>query len=189
MSKSIVRWVLTGTLLFSASSSMALGFGLEAGFRQQSGDVTGSNSVSSQNGMQLGVSGVFQGQTFGLRSGMFYVERPLNYIESTLGTEVKTKHTYFDIPIQVMFMLEEYAGIYAGPSISVLLNQKVETSSALVTYNGTKNSTVMPFTVGAHFKFAPQYGLNLFFETINGEVSTSYKNYRAVGANFIFAMD
>ncbi len=185
----ISKIFVLGIILLSVQSSFALGFGLEAGFRQQSGDA-GTFTTSSQNGLQLGVSSVFQfSERLAIKSGMFYVERPLNYTDTTLATDVKTKLTYFDVPLYLMFMFEEYAGVYIGPSVSILLNQKAETNSGATVNLNDKKSMLVPITLGAHFKFSPDYGLNLFFETISADVSNPLKNYRAVGANFILAFD
>ena len=51
------------------------------------------------------------------------------------------------------------------------------------------NGMVVPITFGAQFKFLPNLGVNVFFETVPGEVAKGVKNSRAVGANLLIAFD
>ena len=66
------------------------------------------------------------------------------------------------------------------------------------TYSGTgvfaggsvtgAQSSINPFIIGAAFKFAPQLGANVFFET-GGDAANNLKNYRSVGVNLMFTFD
>jgi hypothetical protein len=187
--RAIRSFLLLLSILLFAQGSLALGFGLEAGFRQQSGDA-GTFVTSSQNGYQFGVSSVYKfSEKLALKSGLFYIERPLNYNDTTLSTEVRTKSTYFDVPVYLMYLFEDYAGVYIGPSVAMLLSQRADTASGTTLNFTDKKSMLIPITLGAHFKFAPDYGLNLFFETISADIANPLRNYRAVGANFILTFD
>jgi hypothetical protein len=48
---------------------------------------------------------------------------------------------------------------------------------------------VMPLTIGAQFKFLPNIGANVFFETVSGELARGVENSRAVGVNLLITLD
>lgn len=166
------------------SYSMA---GLEAGFKWSSMDADGSGSNKQSLGYQIGASGTFDIATnFAIKSGLFYSERPFK-VTDTIGNfnfETTGKITYFDIPVLLMFKFEDYAGVYFGPSFSIKMSDEISTGSL-------KNikDTVIPITIGGQFKFAPNLGLNVFFETISGQLADGLKNSRAVGANLLVTFD
>ena len=156
---------------------------IEVGFKSNTATLPYSTANNQVTAFQLGVSGVYNlFESFGIRSGLFYSERPFSADYS--GSTTKGKLTYFDVPVQLMFKFEEYAGVYAGPSLSIKMSDEVSPGSL----TGIK-STVMPFTFGAQFKFLPNMGLNVFFETVSGELATNVESSRAVGVNLLFTMD
>ena len=114
----------------------------------------------------------------GLRTGLFYSERTFKF------DLVDGKITYADIPLHFMFKFEDYAGVYLGPSLSMKIGDEVSTGSLT-----DVKSMITPITVGAQFKFMPNFGLNLFFETIPSDLAQGLKNSRGIGANFLFAFD
>lgn len=156
----------------------AADFYLEAGFRQQAGEVTSvSATAKSQVGYQFGgIALVDMGESFALRTGMMYVQRPL--VSETNGTENKYSLNYFDIPVAAQFKIADYASVFAG--ITVGLNIDATATSGNVT---DVKSPIIPFVLGASFKFAPQLGGTIFYETMSGDVANGLKNYRAVGLN------
>ncbi len=156
---------------------------LEAGIRWSSIDAPVGSSTNQALGFQLGASTVFNfGSMFGLKTGLFYVERPFSY--DTGGSTTKGKLTYFDIPAFFMFKFEEYAGVYFGPSLAIKLGDE-RSPGALTGIKGT----VVPLTVGAQFKFTPNLGINVFFESLSGDSANGITNTRAVGANLMIAFD
>lgn len=180
-----------GLILFSIQSfaqrsptaptySMA---GLEFGFKSNTASVTGSTSNKQENGFQLGVSGVFNvGEVLGLKSGLMYSERP--FASETVAVKSSGKITYFEIPLHLMLKFEDYAGVYVGPSVSLKMSD--EGSPAGLT---DVKSMVTPLTIGAQFKFLPNLGANVFFETVSGELARGVENSRAVGVNLLVTLD
>lgn len=173
-------------LAFAAMSPTAAEYSMvaaEVGFKSNSVTATGSTSDNQVTGFQLGVSGVYNfTEKFGLKSGLFYAERPFS---SDFGaSEVKGKVTYFEVPAFLMLKFEEYAGVYVGPSLAVKLGDELKPGSL----TGVK-SIVVPLTFGAQFKFLPSIGANVFFETIGGEMATGVENSRAVGVNLMISVD
>jgi hypothetical protein len=116
---------------------------------------------------------------------LFYTDRPFKSTftgppEST-GTG---KVTYFDVPVFAMFKFEEYAGVYAGPSLAIKLGDEYSNSIGGGSLTDIK-SMIIPITFGAQFKMSESFGLNLFFESA-GELAKGVKSSRAVGTNVLF---
>lgn len=155
---------------------------LEAGFKWNSMDLDGSTSNKQTIGFQLGGSVVIDlPESFGLRTGLFYSERPL---KSDFGSVEQTgKITYADIPIHFMFKLEDYAGVYLGPSIAMKIGD--EGSPASLT--GVK-SMVIPITFGGEFKVSENFGLNIFFETVTSNLADHVTASRGIGINAFFGL-
>jgi hypothetical protein len=178
--------IISTSALAEVSYSMPA---LEVGFKWNSMDYNGSatNSSSQQSmGLQMGGSMVFNfTEQFGLRTGLFYAERPFKFSFGTLG-DGSGKLTYIDIPVHFMFKFEDYAGIYIGPSFSTKLGEQCDQAGCSVT---DAKSMIVPITFGAQFKFTPNLGLNLFFETVSGDISKDLKNSRGIGMNLLLAFD
>jgi hypothetical protein len=176
------------SLILAGSSVYAADAGIEFGIRQQSGDSDNANlSAKSQMGYQFGGVGAFQisGPVY-FRTGLLYTQRPLVFHDNTSGLDQKVSLNYIDIPFTAMYKFEDYAGIFAGVSLAFNLDSSCDTCTTKV--QGV-NSTYVPILVGATFKFAPQLGATLYFESGSGAVATGLKNYKAVGANLLISFD
>lgn len=177
----VLSLVLVGSSVFAADA------GLEVGIRQQSGSSSDPNvSTKSQMGYQFGGVGAFQisGPVF-FRTGLLYTQRPLTYTNNTTNIDSKVTMSYIDVPLTVMYKFEDYAGIFAGVSMAFNLDANCDNCGKV---NGV-NSTYVPILIGATFKFAPQLGATLYFESATGDVATGMKNYKAVGANLLISFD
>jgi Outer membrane protein beta-barrel domain len=182
--------VMASTTVFAQKDSPNFSYsmaGIEGGFKWSSADVEGSDSTKSRLGYTVGGSAVFNvAAGFGLKTGLFYNERPFESTTTVSGNSVNVngKVSYVDVPVLFMFKFEEYAGIYIGPSLSMKLADEVS-SGKLTDVKGM----VVPVTVGGQFKFAPNLGVNLYFETVTSEIAKGIKNTRAVGANLLLTFD
>jgi hypothetical protein len=182
--KKVVLIVLS-VLGLSSAALADTDYGLEVGIRQQSGDATATGvSSDSQNGIQFGGFAHFQiFEKLHIRTGMLYTQRPL-LVKSALGDE-KLMMTYLDIPVALMYKFEEGAGIYGGISLA---NKLDATSDGAVDPSDVKTPLV-PLIFGAFFKFHPNFGVNIYYESASGKVADSLENYRAVGANLMITFD
>lgn len=169
-----------GLMAFPAFAD--IDYGLEVGVRQQSGDVDSPLSADSQMGMQFGayVHAPLSGPLH-LRSGMLYTQRPL--VVKNGVADNKVSMNYLDIPVALMYKFEEYAGIYAGVVLAMNLDKKADVGSI-----DNVKSPYTPLILGAAFKFHPNLGANIYFES-GGDVADGLKNYRAVGANLQITFD
>lgn len=175
------------SFLIVSSSAFAIDMmAVEGGFKWNSVTLTGADSTKQTIAFQLGVSGVLPlNGPLALRSGMFYSERPFSAEFASVAFE--GKFTYFDVPVQLMYRFEDYAGIYIGPSLAINLSNEVSKPAG---YKNTDvKSIVVPITIGAAFKFAPQMGVNVFFESVMGDLAKDTGSSKAIGANFMFTLD
>lgn len=186
--KTLLRMI--GILLVS-SSAYALNYGLELGFRQQSAASPTGSSAVSQNGIQGGVTGAFDlSSPLSLRLGFLYTQRPQIFKNDTTNSETKVSMNYFDIPVALMYQIEEYAGVYGGVVAGLNLDSSCDTSGCKA--NEVK-SLLMPIQIGANFKFAPQMGATVYYETSSGDAAklngTGIGGYKAVGVNLMITFD
>lgn len=194
-----IALVLFATVGFLASATyaqdLALGatdpwaeadYGLEVGTRQQSGDAEGGQSTKSQMTMQFGATAHFPlSSALYLRTGMLFTPRALVVEDNPdPGVDNKVTINYLDIPLALMFKFEDSAGVFAGISLGLNLDK----SSDHGTVTDVK-SPLIPFLLGASFKFMPNLGLALYYESASGEVAKGLKDYRAVGANLMITFD
>lgn len=177
--------VLSLLSLVFISSAHAADTGIELGIRQQSGEVDGNASAKSQTGFQAGGVAAFQiSGPWHVRTGLLYTQRPL--VSTLAGSDTKVSMTYLDIPVAAMYKFEDYAGVFAGVSVAMNLDSSCDNGCTKVQ---DVKSMYVPLILGATFKFAPQLGATLYFETGSGEVARGLKNYRAVGANLLITFD
>ncbi|MBY0554477.1 porin family protein [bacterium] len=156
---------------------------VEVGFKWNTTKVNNSTSDKQVMGYQLGISTVANmSDSFGVRTGLFYTERPFE--SDFAASNSKGKFTYFEVPLQLMFKIEDYAGVYVGPSLAVKLSDEVSPGSLT-----DVKSMVIPLTFGAAFKFLPNFGINAFFETVSGDLANNVSNSRAVGVNLLITLD
>lgn len=188
MSKFRSLILVLATVLCGSLAHADIDYGLEVGIRQQGGEVdVATSSAKSQMGFQFGgfVHFPIQGALH-LRTGMLYTQRPLVSKDDTSGAETKVSMNYLDVPVALMYKFEEYAGVYAGLNLGMNIDSSCDSAGCKV--NDIK-SPLMPLIFGATFKFAPNLGAHLYFESAGGDVAQGLKNYRAVGANLMITFD
>lgn len=184
-------WTLSLMAVIGMMSSVAMAdidYGLEVGIRQQSGDVDSSSaSAKSQMGLQFGATAHFPiSGALHVRTGMLYTQRPLISENDTTGEEAKITMNYLDVPLALMYKFEESAGVFAGVSFALNLDSSCDAAGCKVQ---DVQSPLIPILIGASFKFAPNLGGTLYYETASGDAAEGLKNYRAVGANLMITFD
>lgn len=170
-------------LLFSiliSFSAQAADVAIEVGVRSQSGDVESPASAKSQMGFQLGATAAFEvSGAWNFRTGMLYTQRPLTVEVS--GNETKNSMNYLDVPVTLLYKFEDYAGVFGGVNLALLFDKSSEVNDA--------KSMLTPLVFGATFKFAPQIGGTIYFETAAGEAAQGLENYRAIGVNLAISFE
>ena len=175
-----------------ALSVQAADFGIEAGVRSQSGDSpTSGLTVQSRTNFQLGGVGQFTvSGPFELRTGLMYVQRSVDLkVSGATNTGLLTL-TYFDIPVLASYKFEDYGSVFAGPVLSFILDKKCDFGNGAACDTSKAKSMVIPIQIGATFKFMPQMGATIFYETIPADLMTDvYTSSRAIGVNFLVTFD
>lgn len=179
--------------LFLTSQAWAYGtgsgfdFGVEVGFRQQSGDSPTGFTAKTQTGYQVGIVGTwsFAGD-LGLRLGYLYTQRPLGLTNDTTKEEFKYNLNSFDIPLALNYKFEDFASIFAGLNAAIHLDSSCSGTGCKVS---DVKTPVFPFQLGASFKFAPQLGATVYFESLSGSIAKDLSGYRAVGANLLITFE
>lgn len=185
--------VIAAFALFFAPLAGATEIAVEAGFRNQSGSTSTANlNGKSQTGYQLGVTALMPiSELWHFRTGLFYVQRPLLLEDTSLiPGEAKIGMNYFEVPVLLAYKMEGYAHLFAGTALSVKLDSTLSRSGSQAAYQLTDvKDLVTPLLLGASFRFSPQLGATLFFESITGDVAKDVNGYRAVGVNLTIAID
>ncbi len=83
-----------------------------------------------------------------------------------------------------MFKFMENVGVYGGVNVDFNLSDDCGSPSC-----DDVQSLTTPIVIGAAFKFAPQMGANVFFESGSGEVAEGVKDFKAVGVNLMITFD
>jgi len=171
--------------LVFASPVLAQDVGFTFGIRSDSADtnVTGA-TVSGVNSVSFGaIMKTELTENFGLRLGMQYVPRQYQ-ITSANSTE-SFRFTYFEVPVGLLYSFSDAGGFFFGPSFGFGLDKFC--GQALVC-QGVSNS-LTSFQFGASFKFAPQIGLEVFYETGMSPLAPQLQQQRAVNINLMVTFD
>ncbi|HEY8270375.1 MAG TPA: outer membrane beta-barrel protein [Pseudobdellovibrionaceae bacterium] len=157
--------------------------GVELGVRQQSASPVATGiSTNTEMAYQFGLVGAFpMVDNFLFRSGFLYTQRP---VTAKIGTAT-TKYTfnYFDIPLTVLWKLNDFGGVYGGVNLSLVASADCDNCGTTVDKKGA-----MPLVVGGSFKFAPNVGVDVYFEAMD-KINDDFKEGRAVGANLLITFD
>ncbi len=183
--KSILFLIFFLTTAFAQAQDMAILLGL----RNNNGDVANSlYSEKAENSFQFGGLGFFQmADKMHIRSGLIYAEKKFKGEHPSITWEGKL--TYFDIPATFMYKFSDYGGVFIGPILSLNLGSECSYSTGSSCSFTDVKSMLIPFTLGASFKFAPQMGGEFYYEMISGDLANGLKDAKTVGLNFFVTFD
>lgn len=182
MFKFLAPAFLAISMLASLSAS-AQYMGIEGGIRQQSAtsNVVGE-STSTEMAYQFGLVGAFpMTDKLLFRSGFLYTQRPVTV--KAAGVESKYTFNYFDIPLTLLWKLNDFGGVYAGVDVALIASADCNTCATSPDKSGS-----MPLVVGGTFKFAPNFGVDVYYEAMN-KINNHFEDGRAVGANLLITFD
>lgn len=175
--------VTTAFVTLISLSASAQFMGVELGVRQQSASAVAAGvSTSTEMAYQFGLVGAFpMTETFLFRSGFLYTQRP---VTAKVGT-VKSKYTYnyFDIPLTVLWKLNDFGGVYGGVNVALAASADCDNCTTAPEKKGA-----MPVVIGGSFKFAPNFGVDVYYEAI-GKIGEDFEKGSAVGANLLITFD
>lgn len=185
--KSILRSAFAVLFAFSSSSVFAANFsdmGILAGYRvnDATSKVTGT-SVDGDGGFQVGgLAFLPLGEVLSLRTGFIYAQRNYTAKDSTGSSDIELAH--FDVPVGIMYNIADMGGLFVGGSLGLKIKDECGGSDC----SGVK-SVIVPIQVGAHFKIAPQFAGEVYFETAPGEIMDGLEDASAVVVNAMFTFE
>jgi hypothetical protein len=186
MKKLFFVYVFAALLAF-AFESQAQDMAVLVGMRSDSADsdVGTTTKIESKTNWQAGgLAFIDLMAPMKLRSGFIYSNRNYAITTPLATTTGDIKLAYFDVPVGVMYKM----GDYGGPFVGAVLALNVSKSCPGGSCEGV-NSTPLGFQLGASFKFAPQLGAELYYESFSGTMLTGVKDSKAVVANLLFTFD
>lgn len=167
-------------ILFSGVSQAVevADMGLAAGWRMNDGTSTG-NTVDGEGGLILGGLAYLPiADKFHFRTGFLYSQRHYQLNSSDV------KVAYVDVPVSALWKVGDMGGVFFGTAIGL----KVSESCGAGDCTDTK-SLATPIQFGGHFKIAPQLALEVFYETLSGEIVANLEDATAVGAMAIITFE
>ena len=186
--KAIITFLAASMVVTTA---FANDFAAVLGYRTNSADLAidsgTTSSVTSKSSFGAGVLGFFDvGQNFKMRTGLIYNQRNFSVSPSS-GTAFDAGLSYMDIPVTAMFQFSEYGGAFAGPVLGLFAGKEC---SGACSFTKSPESMIWGLQFGASFKFAPQLGAELYYETIPSEFwKEGLKSNRTVGLNLLITFE
>lgn len=182
MKSGLIALLMVFGFSFTAS---AQDMGIVLGMRSDSADAdTAGASITSKTNWQVGGIAKFDIQDkWQIRSGFVYLQRSYEY-KASASSSTDLKFTYFEVPVGVLYKFSDFGGAFIGPALDFNVSKDCGSS----TCSGV-NSMVIPIQLGASFKFAPQMGLEFYYEMSSSKIADGVKDPKAVAVNFMITFD
>lgn len=182
-----LRTLVLAAVFFALGPALAapvMDMGILAGFRINDADsgVAGI-SIDGKSTFQVGgLAFLPMNEQFTFRSGFIYTQRHYEAKDGVDSIDVEFAH--FDIPLTFMYRLGDLGGIFAGPGVALKISDDCGGSDCR-----DAKSMIVPITFGGHFKVAPQFAAEIFYEMTGGEISNAIENTRAFGVNAVITFE
>lgn len=178
--------VMISTLL--STIVWAQDVGVVAGLRSDNADGEGLVKITGKSNFNAGVIAKFDvSAPLQIRSGFLYTQRAYDYALTGSPTSAgEFKMTYFEIPVGLLWKFSDYGGVFAGPALSLNLSKSCPGGSC---NNAEVNSSPLAIQLGGSFKVAPQFGFEVYYETMTSALAKDIKNGRSVVANVMITFD
>lgn len=176
--------------LISGSAKADLDFAGLVGYRMNTGrtNILGATG-SSKFGFMAGFVGwIPLRHGIGVRTGALYNQRYMGLGPVNEG-DIDIQYSYLDLPMTAMYQMNSQWTIYGGPTLAFNQSKDVSCTKLATCSAADVKSFLLPWQFGVDFKFAPQFGGEFFFETINGDLSTNVSDMKAVGLSLLVFFD
>jgi hypothetical protein len=146
----------------AATNSFASDYGVVIGVRSDSATSNNLNTqINSNTDYMAGVVGVMDAfSQFQLRSGFLYTTRSYGYIPQS-GASGTATFSSLDVPVGLLWKMSDYGGPFLGANVAL----NVSSSCPGGTCTGLSSMPV-GLQLGAQFKFAPQFGAAIYYESM-----------------------
>lgn len=170
---------LTSTPLFAENR---MDMGVLAGYRinDASTDVAGVE-IKGKGGFQVGgLAFLPLSERLSARTGFIYAMR--NYETEAAGVTDDVEFSHFDVPATVMYNFTDMGGIFAGANLSLKVADDCGPGC-------DAKSMFVSMQFGGHFKVAPQFATEFYFETAPSEIADGVEDASAVVINGVFTFE
>jgi hypothetical protein len=177
-------FVTIAMMIGLSSEALAQDVGVIVGVRNDNADGTNGASISQKPSIQAGAIAKFPiNEKIWIRSGLNFVPRA--YTSSLNNVSTDFKLTYFEIPAGLLYKFSDYGGIFAGAAINMIISKECGGSCDPASVSGTQTA----LQVGGSFKIAPQFGFELYYETLTSKIANGIENPRSLVANAMITFD
>lgn len=179
-SKNIFVLMMVFAVSFTANAEFAAVLGARS--NTASTNITGA-STSSRLGYMAGVLGWLPlRKSFGVRTGFLYNQRFVS-LGPTLQGDIDVNFSYFDIPLTGTYQFNTQTWAFVGPVLAFNQSRDVTCSRNSSCSAADSKSFILPWQLGVDFKFAPQFGAEIFYEFMSGDLAAGVSDMRAIGAS------
>ncbi|MCB0356484.1 MAG: outer membrane beta-barrel protein [Bdellovibrionales bacterium] len=181
---------LATMMIFMGGWAQAYEMGVTGGMQTMDvEDSTNTVEFNNKSGFYAGVLGFIDTGDGGyFRTGALLGQRGFSYDVSSSVTDVY-KITYLDVPLNYLFMFNEYAGIYGGLKLSLAVSDScdVEGGSGICNLDNVEGMAYAA-SVGGHFRFVPEFGIEVEYDLGLSDVAkdVEWKSSLTVGAFYLF---
>ncbi|MEK6554568.1 MAG: outer membrane beta-barrel protein [Bdellovibrionota bacterium] len=194
--KSLVKVLVLASAFFSisasalpwseGSNSLGMDMGLLAGYRlNDASSKSSATSIDGEGTFQIGgLAFLPLGEKFKLRTGFIYSMRNYEAKVKATGVTSDVEYAHFDIPLTFMYTLSDMGGIFVGPGLSIKMKDDCDGNDC----DGAK-STMIPFSFGGHFKVAPQFAMEVYYEMVAGDLDDNIEDPSAVVLNAVVTFE
>jgi hypothetical protein len=164
--------VLVALTILAGKKAVASDYGIALGIRSDSATSNASGtSISANTDYQGGVVAAIEAiSAIEIRTGLFYTSRQYGYTPAT-GASGTASFSYADIPVGLLWKLSDYGGPFVGANFGFNVASSCPTGSGICTGSNSVNSSITGYQFGVHFKFAPQFGAELYYEGMSAIVT------------------
>jgi len=189
MKTNLMTKVLMMTIsMLMSGAAMAQDVGVVVGIRSDNADGEGAVKITGKTNFHAGVIAKFDlSGPLQLRSGFLYTQRAYDFTLTTTPTVTGGySMTYFEIPLGVLWKFSDYGGVFAGPALSFNLANSCPGGNCT---GAEVNSSPLAIQLGGSFKVAPQFGFEVYYETMTSALAKDLKNGRSIIANVMITFD
>lgn len=118
------------------------------------------------------------------RTGFLYNQRYFDV--KTGGQKFKYEFSYFDVPANVQYNLNEMVGLFGGLVIAVNMSDSVEGPAGVTVGDPDAEKMMALMNLGVNLMFNDMIGFDFYYERGMGRIAEGVENFSTFGGNFIY---
>ncbi|MCB9026938.1 MAG: hypothetical protein H6625_11505 [Bdellovibrionaceae bacterium] len=174
-------------LLLMSFTAQAYEMGLTGGVVTTALDESNSKpELDGKAGYQLGVLGfidVVEDSFF--RTGAIVSNRKFD-ADLTATVSLDAELMSLEVPITYLMMFSDYAGLFGGLKLGLNLSDKCSVSDASFKCDMDPESIFYAANVGGHFRFVPDFGIEVEYNLGLSDMAKDYKLKNSLGVGIFY---